>query len=206
MHAVHAVVLLNDFDAACAIVEDLQKMDLHVDGGTAQEHTARPTNDTPLVFAAALGNYSAARALLTMGASPLATLSLREWDGDHRFRRQYDEKDKATTVLQLAVRARYQRRRRGEGFEHSRKDWLKDRREFMREVVRCGCPVGLGVRGSGCKGIPPLCLALGKREREFLVGLGADVDEVDSDEWTDDDGWGSNEVEEEGMMKVNDSL
>lgn len=154
--AMHYVSLCFDFEAACAIVQDLHELGLNVD-----ERGGR-RDATPLLMACCMGNFSAARAFLRAGAYPEATL-------EEDFVDDYDGLEGDSTCLDNALQARFSARAEK---KQSYDEWKGERYQFIKELIKAGVDVE---ELPGTSGATPLGIAAQRGlddEVKLLLELG----------------------------------
>ncbi|KAM7195755.1 Ankyrin repeat-containing domain protein [Naviculisporaceae sp. PSN 640] len=137
--AMHYVSLCFDFEAASAIVKDLQELGLDVD-----ERGGR-RDATPLLMACCMGNFSAARAFLRAEAFPEAVL-------EEDFV-EYDGLEGDTTCLDNALYARFTTRAEK---KQTLEQWKGERYQFIKELIQMGVDVE---ELPGTSGATPLGIA-----------------------------------------------
>ncbi|KAM7211342.1 Ankyrin repeat-containing domain protein [Rhypophila decipiens] len=153
--AMHYVSLCFDFEAACAIVQDLKELGLYVD-----ERGGR-RDATPLLMACCMGNFSAARAFLRAGAYAEATVEEDFAD--------YDVLEGASSCLDNALYARFSDR----AARHQAEEvWQQERYQLVKELIKAGVDVEVL---PGTSGATPIGIAAQRgleHETQLLLELG----------------------------------
>ncbi|KAM7195503.1 Ankyrin repeat-containing domain protein [Rhypophila sp. PSN 637] len=153
--AMHYVSLCFDFEAACAIVQDLKELGLNVD-----ERGGR-RDATPLLMACCMGNFSAARAFLRSGAYAEAVVEEDFAD--------YDVLEGASSCLDNALYARYSDRAASHQAEEV---WQQERYQLVKELIKAGVDVEFL---PGTSGATPIGIAAQRgleHETKLLLELG----------------------------------